>query len=180
MHLDWSPVFWLGSTFAQTGMAPIVGPAENRGWQVICVTVLCSLIAQVIKLITKLIKTGKLDLRVFVKTGGMPSSHSCCTMGTAVSVGLIVGFNSVSFAIALCLAIIVMYDAAGVRRHVGLQAKVLNQMMEELFSEHPHLSTERIKEFLGHTPVEVFIGAILGSVIAWFFNVWAVSQFSHV
>jgi uncharacterized protein len=107
----------------------------------------------------------------------MPSSHSCCTMGMAVSVGLIEGFNSVPFAIALCLAMIVMYDAAGLRRTVGLQAKVLNTIMEELFSDHPHLSPERIKEFLGHTPVEVFAGAALGSVIAWIFNAWASSHF---
>jgi acid phosphatase family membrane protein YuiD len=98
-------------------------------------------------------------------------------MGMAVSVGLIEGFNSVAFAIALCIAMIVMYDAAGVRRTVGLQARVLNQIMTELFSEHPRLSSERIKEFLGHTPVEVFVGAALGSVIAWTFNAWAVTHF---
>ncbi len=146
----------------------------------ICVTVLCSTLAQAFKILTKLVKTGKLDMRMLAKTGGMPSSHSCCTMGMAVSVGLIEGFNSVSFAIALCLAMIVMYDAAGVRRHVGLQAKVLNEMLTEIFSDHPRLSKERIKEFLGHTPKEVFVGAILGSVIAWLFNVWAVSHFAQV
>jgi hypothetical protein len=75
---------------------------------------------------------------------------------------------------------IVMYDAAGVRRTVGLQAKVLNQMVTELFSDHPHLSSERIKEFLGHTPIEVLVGAALGSAIAWAFNTWAVPHFSHV
>ncbi len=153
---------------------------DQRGWQVILVTVLCSLTAQLLKIITKLFKTGHLDLRLMAKTGGMPSSHSCCTVGMAISVGLIEGFNSVSFAIALCLALIVMYDAAGVRRTVGLQAKVLNQIVVELFSEHPKLSSERIKEFLGHTPVEVFVGAALGAVIAWVFNSWAQSQFPLV
>ena len=178
---------WLAITFAQNTVgAPGVSqtasefPGSNRGWQVILVTLLCSLIAQLFKLVTKLFKTGKLDLRIMAKTGGMPSSHSSCTMGMAVSVGLIEGFNSVSFAIALCLAMIVMYDAAGVRRTVGLQAKVLNQMVTELFSDHPHLSSERIKEFLGHTPIEVLVGAALGSAIAWAFNTWAVPHFSHV
>jgi len=147
----------------------------NRGWQVITVTLLCSLLAQSVKIVSKLFRTGKLDLRMMARTGGMPSSHSSCTMGMAVSVGLIDGFNSVSFAIALCLAFIVMYDAAGVRRTVGLQAKVLNQMMEELFSEHPHFNSARIKEFLGHTPFEVLVGAALGTVIAYAFNAWAVS-----
>lgn len=188
MH-DWSPLISLATTFADTATTAAttvttasnaLPPSQTRGWQVICVTVLCSTLAQAFKILTKLIKTGKLDLRMLAKTGGMPSSHSCCTMGMAVSVGLIEGFNSVSFAIALCLAMIVMYDAAGVRRHVGLQAKVLNEMLTEIFSDHPRLSTERIKEFLGHTPKEVFVGAILGSVIAYLFNVWAVSHFAHV
>lgn len=155
----------------------VEGSVDQRGWQVVLVTVLSSIIAQSIKVVTKLVQTGKLDLRIIAKTGGMPSSHSSCTMGMAVTVGLIESFNSVSFAIALCLAIIVMYDAAGVRRTVGLQAKVLNEMLAELFSEHPHLSTERIKEFLGHTPLEVVVGAILGSLIAWLFNILTLQYF---
>lgn len=150
---------------------------EHRGLQVILVTFLCSGLAQLIKTVLKVIRTGHLDLRMLAKTGGMPSSHSCCTMGMATSVGLIEGFDSVSFAIALCLAVIVMYDAAGVRRTVGLQAKVLNQMVVELFSEHPRLSSERIKEFLGHTPKEVFVGAILGTAIAILCNYWVVRGF---
>lgn len=177
----------LAITFAQTSINSVSqvsiyhgDPALNRGWQVIACTLLCSFVAQLFKLVTKFVRTGKLDLRVMAKTGGMPSSHSSCTMGMAVSVGLIEGFNSVSFAIALCLAMIVMYDAAGVRRTVGLQARVLNQMMEELFSDHPQLSAARIKEFLGHTPIEVLIGAALGSAIAIAFNSWAVTHFSHV
>lgn len=149
----------------------------ERGWQVIVATFLGSFIAQTIKIITKLIKTGHLDLRMMAKTGGMPSSHSACTMAMATTVGFICGFNSVSFAIALCLALIVMYDAAGVRRTVGLQAKVLNEMMNELFSEHPKLSSERIKEFLGHTPIEVLVGAALGIVIAWVFNILTIQHF---
>jgi uncharacterized protein len=170
----------LASTFAQstaTSTLPAHTMAGPRGGQVIIVTILCSAIAQLLKIIAKFFKTRRVDWRMLAKTGGMPSSHSCCTMGMAVSVGLIEGFNSVPFAIALCLAMIVMYDAAGLRRTVGLQAKVLNTIMEEIFSDHPHLSPERIKEFLGHTPVEVFAGAALGSVIAWIFNAWASSHF---
>ncbi|HEY9786782.1 MAG TPA: divergent PAP2 family protein [Candidatus Obscuribacterales bacterium] len=179
-----SPLTMLSRTFADSaGMAQTALAAppavDQRGWQVISVTILCSFLAQSAKIVMKLIRTGHFDLRLMAKTGGMPSSHSCCTMGMAVSVGLIEGFNSVSFAIALCLALIVMYDAAGVRRTVGLQAKVLNQIMTELFSEHPKLSSQRIKEFLGHTPVEVFVGATLGSVIAYTFNIWAQSWIPH-
>jgi acid phosphatase family membrane protein YuiD len=150
---------------------------EHRGMQVILVSFLCSFLAQSWKIVSKLFTTGLLDLRVMSKTGGMPSSHSATTMGMATSVGCIVGFDSVSFAIALCVAVIVMYDAAGVRRTVGLQAKVLNQMVTEIFSEHPHISGERIKEFLGHTPIEVVVGAAMGIVIAWTFNAWAIQAF---
>jgi len=157
--------------------AALSEPHHNRGWQVIATTIICSFFAQSLKIITKFMGTGQLDLRILAKTGGMPSSHSCCTMGMAVSVGLIEGFNSTSFAIALCLALIVMYDAAGVRRTVGLQARILNQIVNELFSEHPRLSSGRIKEFLGHTPVEVFAGAALGSIIAYIFNAFAVRHF---
>jgi acid phosphatase family membrane protein YuiD len=167
------------SNLSMTGSTSHSGH-DSRGWQVIVVTLISSFVAQSIKIIHKLLKTGKLDLRILAKTGGMPSSHSSCTMGMAVSVGLIEGFNSVSFAIALCLAFIVMYDAAGVRRTVGLQARVLNQMVTELFSDHPRLSSQRIKEFLGHTPKEVFVGAALGSVIAYLFNVWTVTRFLHI
>src|ERR1700722_14668071 len=162
----------LASTNLSTISAAVTN--SNRGWQVIVVTILCSCIAQTIKIFAKLIRTGKLDLRLLSKTGGMPSSHSCCTAGMAVSVGIIDGYNSVSFAIAFCLAMIVMYDAAGIRRSVGVQARILNEMMAEIFSNHPKLSSARIKEFLGHTPVEVFVGAALGTAIAYLFNCWAI------
>ncbi len=161
----------LGATIATAPFATITASGQ-RGWQVIAVTLGCSLIAQLIKITSKLLRTGHLDLRILAKTGGMPSSHSCCTVGMATSVGLIEGFNSVVFAIALSLAVIVMYDAAGVRRHVGQQARVLNQMVSELFSQHPHLSSQRIREFLGHTPFEVLVGAAMGAAIAWLFNLW--------
>lgn len=149
---------------------------HHRGWQVIVVTILCSCLAQTIKIVAKLIRTGELDLRLLSKTGGMPSSHSCCTAGMAASVGLIEGFDSVSFGIAFCLAMIVMYDAAGIRRSVGIQARILNKMISELLSDHPKLSSGRIKEFLGHTPIEVLVGAALGTVIAYIFNCWAIGK----
>lgn len=158
------------------GLPSSIPPVEHRGGQIILVSFISSFIAQALKVITKLARTGHLDFRMMSKTGGMPSSHSSTTMAMATSVGLIEGFDSVSFAIALCLAVIVMYDAAGVRRTVGLQAKVLNQMIGEIFSEHPHISSERIKEFLGHTPIEVLAGAAMGILIAWIFDLWAIQR----
>jgi hypothetical protein len=158
------------------GLPSQIPPVEHRGAQVILVSFISSFIAQALKVVSKLARTGNLDFRMMAKTGGMPSSHSATTMAMATSVGLIEGFDSVAFAIALCLAVIVMYDAAGVRRTVGLQAKVLNQMIAEIFSEHPHISGERIKEFLGHTPIEVVVGAAMGILIAWIFNLWAIQR----
>jgi acid phosphatase family membrane protein YuiD len=167
-----------GANLALAHYSPLsaTGHIDQRGWQVIVVTILCSCLAQTVKILSKLMRTGQLDLRLLSKTGGMPSSHSCCTVGMAVSVGLIESFNSVSFAIACCLAMIVMYDAAGVRRTVGLQARILNELVNELFSDHPRLSSARIKEFLGHTPIEVLVGAALGTAIAYIFNCWAISR----
>jgi len=130
------------TTFADTATQSVSNPAvsavaaqpvDQRGWQVVLVTLLCSGFAQSIKIVTKLFKTGKIDWRIVAKTGGMPSSHSCCTMGMAVSVGLIEGLIRHNLPLRCGLALIVMYDAAGVRRTVGLQARVLNQIMTELF-----------------------------------------------
>lgn len=165
------------SSFLFAGILPDAVQADGRGWQVIAAAVIGMLVAQFLKILTNYFRTKRLDLRVASTTGGMPSSHSSSTMAMAVSVGLIDGFDSTIFAIALCLALIVMYDAAGVRRSVGLQAKVVNEMMEELFSDHPQLSSARIKELLGHTPVEVFCGATLGSFIAFAFNQWVIGHF---
>lgn len=80
------------------------------------------------------------------------------------------GWGNSEFAIAAIFAIIVMYDAAGVRQAAGKQARILNQMIDELFSETHQFSEERLKELLGHTPIQVFAGAILGSLIAWFLD----------
>ena len=153
----------------------MIDGSYQRGWQVLGAFALSLAATQSIKIIHKLIKTRRLDLRLLARTGGMPSSHSSSTVAMAVSVGLIEGFGSVAFSIALCLALIVMYDAAGVRRTVGLQAQVVNQMLEELFSDHPTISGQRIKEFLGHTPKEVLVGAILGASVAWLCNQWVTS-----
>lgn len=157
-------------TIAQT---PTPSFWHGRGWQVVAAFFLCSFMAQTTKIVMKLMRTGHFDWRMLSKTGGMPSSHSCSTMGMAATVGFIEGFNTAIFGVALCLAFVVMYDAAGVRRSVGLQAKVLNQMMEELWSENHQISSQRIKEFLGHTPLEVLVGAAMGWAIAYGFNLCA-------
>ncbi len=122
-------------------------------------------IAQTLKIIFSLYKDKKLDLTRFVGSGGMPSSHTSFVMSLATSVGKINGWESPDFAISLVLAFIVMYDAAGVRRAAGNQAKILNLIINDL-AQHKPLGEEKLKELLGHTPKEVLAGALLGIVIA--------------
>jgi acid phosphatase family membrane protein YuiD len=121
----------------------------------------------VTKLFVELIKNKKVNVRSLFTTGGMPSAHSALVTALAASVGQTVGWGSAEFAIATIFAIIVMYDAAGVRQAAGKQARILNQMIDELFQEDSKFSEDRLKELLGHTPVQVIVGSILGIAISW-------------
>ncbi|QUY43958.1 divergent PAP2 family protein [Acaryochloris sp. 'Moss Beach'] len=134
--------------------------------QVLLVSLAASLLAQSLKIIIDLAQNGKINFRVLVETGGMPSSHSASVTTLATCVGQVHGWDSTEFAIATVFAIIVMYDAAGVRQAAGKQAKVLNQIVDEMFQEHPEFNEDRLKELLGHTPVQVIVGSILGVGIA--------------
>ena len=122
-------------------------------------------IAQTLKVIYSLVKDKKLNLYRFVGSGGMPSSHSSFVMGLSTAVGIRSGWDSVAYAIALSFALIIMYDASGVRRAVGKQAIILNKMIEDRH-QHKPIGEQRLKELIGHTPFEVFAGALLGIVIA--------------
>lgn len=121
--------------------------------------------AQLLKVIFVLIKNKKFDFYRFVGSGGMPSSHSSFVTSLATGVGLTEGFASPIFAVSVVLALVVMYDAAGVRRAAGQQAKILNKLVEEWQTDKPDTRNKRLKELLGHTPAEVFAGAALGIVI---------------
>ncbi|SHH08715.1 divergent PAP2 family protein [Tepidibacter thalassicus] len=124
-------------------------------------------IAQLLKVVITFVFEKKIDISRFVGSGGMPSSHSSFVTSLATGVGIKKGYDSVEFALSLVLALIVMYDAAGVRRAVGKQAKILNKMIEDIHAHKKDIFTEkRLKELIGHTPVEVISGAILGIVIA--------------
>lgn len=139
--------------------------------EIILSAICANFIAQFYKFVVFLIVHRQINFKRLFQTGGMPSSHSAFMMAMATSTGILTGFNSVIFAIALTVSIVVMYDAAGLRRAVGRQASVLNQIVQEIFSEHPHLSSQRFRELLGHTPIEVFIGALLGSAVSvWVHN----------
>lgn len=124
------------------------------------------LAAQVLKVIFVFVWNKKLDFKRLVGSGGMPSSHSSFVVSLAVSVGVVSGFNSVAFAIAFCMAMVVMYDAAGVRRAAGQQAAILNKLVDEWGRDDYSLTERRLKELLGHTPMEVVAGAVLGIMIA--------------
>ena len=139
---------------------------DNR---ILLVAVAACLIAQVLKLIVDTIQNGKFSVKVLTTTGGMRSAHSALVTALATGVGLNLGWKSAEFAIATIFAIIVMYDAAGVRQAAGKQARILNQMVDELFSEDHKFNEEKLKELLGHTPVQVIAGSILGIVITWLF-----------
>lgn len=134
---------------------------------VLLVAVVACLIAQASKLVIELIKNRKVNVRVLVTTGGMPSAHSALVTSLATGVGQTTGWASPEFAIATIFAIIVMYDAAGVRQAAGKQARILNQIIDELFSEHHKFNEDRLKELLGHTPFQVIIGSALGITISW-------------
>lgn len=123
-------------------------------------------IAQVSKAILDFITQRKLILSRLVSSGGMPSSHSALVTGLATAAGRQYGVTSPVFAIAVVLASIVMYDAAGVRRAVSIQARILNQMIEEAFQGSP-MAEKRLRELIGHTPVQVFVGGILGITIGF-------------
>ena len=138
--------------------------------QVLVIALLACLIAQLLKLLFELVVHRKVNIRVLVTTGGMPSAHSALVTALATGVGQEIGWSSPDFAIAAIFAIIVMYDAAGVRQAAGKQARILNQILDELFQEHPKFNEDRLKELLGHTPVQVIVGSALGVVTALFAN----------
>ena len=133
--------------------------------QVLLIAICSNLIAQTLKLLIELAQSRKIRLKVLFVTGGMPSSHSALVSALATGIGRTQGWDTPQFAIATVFAFIVMYDAAGIRRAAGKQAKVLNQIMVEVFEEEH----DPLKELLGHTPVQVIAGSILGILLMWCF-----------
>jgi len=134
--------------------------------QVLTAAFAAGVLAQLLKLLTHYIRYKKMNFRPMVSSGGMPSSHSSLVVSLATGVGLVDGFDSTTFAIACIFAFIVMYDASGVRQAAGKQARVLNKIVDEL-NKTSRVSEERLKELLGHTPLEVIAGAALGIIVAF-------------
>ncbi|KAH7290996.1 hypothetical protein KP509_30G072300 [Ceratopteris richardii] len=118
-------------------------------------------VAQVLKVFTTFFVERRWDFKMLLGSGGMPSSHSALCMALTTSVALCHGISDALFPVCLGFSLIVMYDATGVRRHAGMQAEVLNLIVEDLFQGHP-ISEKKLKELLGHTPLQVGAGAFVG------------------
>ncbi|MBV5261170.1 divergent PAP2 family protein [Synechococcus moorigangaii CMS01] len=136
---------------------------------ILIVALVACVTAQLLKIPIDLIRYKKTSIRSLFSAGGMPSAHSALVGALATGVGQAKGWESSEFAIACLFAVIVMYDAAGVRQAAGKQARILNQIIDDMFQEK-EFSEERLKELLGHTPIQVFVGLSLGIMIAFFAN----------
>lgn len=138
---------------------------EHRGFEAVFFSWFT---AQCLKVVINYYKDKKLNLRWLYDTGGMPSAHSATVASVATAVGLYYGFNSIIFLAVLIFTLITMFDAAGVRRNMGRQARILNKMLDDIHAKGG-IQEQRLKELLGHTPVEVFAGAFLGIAISYLF-----------
>jgi acid phosphatase family membrane protein YuiD len=123
------------------------------------------IIGQFLKFPLDYILNHRWDWHVMLNPGGMPSSHSALVTATALAIGLYDGFGSPLFGLAVAVAMVVIYDATNIRRQAGLHAEVLNQIMQEFFHGQP-VSEKKLREVLGHTPFQAFVGILLGIVIS--------------
>ena len=140
--------------------------SSNRvfvSWLIAC------LLAQGIKIMLGVIRLKRFDFRWVFGTGGMPSTHAAGVTALSISVGLQSGFDSPLFAIAVAFTVITLFDAQGVRRWSGRQAQVLNKMIEDMYFKR-RIQEERLKELLGHTPIEVMAGMGVGAATAWWLH----------
>lgn len=142
----------------------------NTGYEVLFTGLSAAFLAQVLKFVLHLLIKRKVDFKLFTTTGGMPSSHSAGVVGIATSVGIISGYSSVSFAIAMGYAFVVMYDAAGLRRAAGRTAACLNRILDDFYKHEIQAVGGKLKELLGHTPIEVIAGAIFGVLYAYYIH----------
>lgn len=137
--------------------------------KVLIITICGWFIAQSIKVFIGVITKNKFDFRWFVGTGGMPSAHASGASALAVATGIHFGFDSPLFALAVMFALVTMFDAQGVRRSTGKQAEILNKVMDDIYWAGK-IQEDRLKELIGHTPLQVIIGSILGITIALFMS----------
>ncbi|MDD5044051.1 MAG: divergent PAP2 family protein [Candidatus Omnitrophica bacterium] len=135
---------------------------------VLVVTVIAWFFTQFVKVILGVVRERRFDFRWFIGTGGMPSSHAAGASALATSIGLSQGFDSVIFALAATFCVVVFFDAQGVRMATGRQAHILNHIMEDIYFKG-RIQERRLKELIGHTPMEVIFGIIIGVLLAMIF-----------
>jgi uncharacterized protein len=150
----------------KTEKAAMYDPLQNR---VLVAVLIAWLLAQSLKVPIYYLQKHRWNWALMFSTGGMPSSHSALIASAAAGFGWRVGLNSPLFALAGATAMIIVYDATGIRRQAGLHAQKINILIEELLKGHP-ISDKQLKEVLGHSPLEVVGGVVLGMVISFF--VW--------
>ncbi len=138
--------------------------AHNK---IFLITLMVWCLAQVAKVITGFFKEKRFNFRWLLNTGGMPSSHAAGASALATCVGLQQGFNSAVFAVAAAFAMVTMFDAQGVRRATGHQASILNKMMDDIYWKG-QIEEKRLKELVGHTPIQVIGGFLFGIFWALF------------
>ena len=144
---------------------------EMLGNQVLVSSVIGWVVAQALKTIIDFSLNKSFSAERLVGSGGMPSSHSATVCALVVSTAFCYGVSAFEFAVSFVLAAVVMYDAIGVRQETGKQARLLNMILEQdLFKLNTHQFQERLKEFVGHTPLQVFAGAVLGILLAVLVN----------
>jgi len=137
-------------------------PFDNN---ILMITLVAWIFAQCIKVLLGVVRERKFNFRWFIGTGGMPSSHAAGATALATTCGLKLGFDSPTFALAAVFAMVTMFDAQGVRRETGQQAEILNKILEDIYWKGK-VEPTRLKELIGHTPIQVFIGSIIGFLIA--------------
>lgn len=144
-------------------MHDLLGIFENRA--LLC-AVTAWFVAQAIKIPTYWFVEKVWDWKRFFGSGGMPSSHTAFVVSLGIMVGTMAGFDSVEFAMCFIFAAVVMYDATGVRRETGIQAQVINEILRQVFIDGKPIADDDLKELVGHKPLEVLAGAILGMLTA--------------
>jgi len=149
---------------------PLTGLFENH---VLIATIISWALAQLVKPPLHLFITRTWSWAPLFSPGGMPSSHSALMVSAATAIGLYYGFDTPLFALASAMTVVVLYDAAGVRRQAGIQAQKINILISELLQGHP-ISEKQLREVLGHTPLEVLGGVIWGIIVSVTYWIWVV------
>ena len=129
--------------------------------KILVITLFVWFLAQTIKVLLGVFREKRLNFKWFIGTGGMPSSHAAGASALATACGLEYGFHSAVFALGAVFALVTMFDAQGVRRSTGQQAEILNKVLDDMYWKG-RIEGERLKEFIGHTPMQVIVGAALG------------------